>query len=308
MQCVTMLVTPQGEWVFENSPEFRAALGDPDPDPDYDATLFAVKNLGFIKFEMLGRSVIEIELHPHNVALPALLAVQEQLQSSRIPLFRIRHFDTAWRSEIFPAAERVMERLSELCAPSFALPSSKKFIVEPKDYFALIAGGASMLRLLVQKWRMSFGHFDSTVLSFAIKHGLLGRMVIAGVGPPNMDPVFRFIGHGFQWMDSEFPFYGVGEKIENLPDREYGSWVAEFYKYVAAVNEPRYDIVTAAIRANPQQSSPYMTRYERLLLPWKTPSREIFVTLLSERLADRKAAASAPAETENLASIALKSS
>src|SRR5579884_2376192 len=178
VQRVTMLATPDGEWVFEDSPEFRAALGDPDPNPDYDATLFAIKNLGFIRFEMLGKSVVEIELHPRNVGLPALLAVQEQLQLSRVSLFRIRHFDTTWRSEIFPAAECAMERLSELCAPSFTPPSSKKYIVEAKDYVTLMRDGNSMLRLLVQKWRMSFGHFDSTVLSFAIKHGLLGRMVI----------------------------------------------------------------------------------------------------------------------------------
>ena len=54
-----------------------AALGD--PDPDYDAVSFAVRNLGFIKFEVIRQSVVEIELHPRNIELPALLAVQQQL-------------------------------------------------------------------------------------------------------------------------------------------------------------------------------------------------------------------------------------
>jgi hypothetical protein len=72
-----MLVTAEGQWVIEDSAEFLAAVGD--PDPDYDSTSFAVKNLGFIKFQILENSIIEIELHPQNVELPALLAVQQHL-------------------------------------------------------------------------------------------------------------------------------------------------------------------------------------------------------------------------------------
>ena len=70
MQHFTMLVTPDGEWVSPDSPEFFAALGD--PNPDYDAVAFAVKNLGFIKFQVIQHSIVEIELHPRNVELPAL--------------------------------------------------------------------------------------------------------------------------------------------------------------------------------------------------------------------------------------------
>src|ERR1700724_1901760 len=88
-----MLVTPDGRWVFPNSEEFLTALGD--PAPDYDAISFAVKNLGFIKLQIIGQSIIEIELHPRNVELPALLAAQQQLLSRRIKLFRIRFLDTS---------------------------------------------------------------------------------------------------------------------------------------------------------------------------------------------------------------------
>src|SRR5215831_11270845 len=95
---LTMLVTPAGRWVVENSTEFLEALGD--PNPDYDSTLFAIKNLGFIKFQMIDNSIVEIELHPRNVTLPALLAVQQQVISSHVKLFRIRYFDTSWQSEI----------------------------------------------------------------------------------------------------------------------------------------------------------------------------------------------------------------
>jgi hypothetical protein len=292
VQCVTMLVTPDGEWVFENSPEFRAALGDPDPDPDYDATLFAVKNLGFIKFEMLGKSVIEIELHPRNVELRALLAVQHQLQLSSIPLFRIKYLDTGdWCSEIMYSTERVISRLAELCSKPTDLPLHHKFHVEPQDYSCLFYTENSPLRLMAQKWRMAFGCFDPSLISFAINHQLLSRTVIVGVNARNADPIFRFIGEGHEnWLDREYQYQVIGEKVRNLPDKEYGGWASEFYRSVAATGRPRYDIVTAAIQCPTQR---YVTRYERLLLPWKTASEEVLVTLWSRPL--RNSADAAPA-------------
>ena len=66
-----MLVSAEGTWMLEDSTEFRAALGD--PEPDYDGAAFAVKNLGFIRFQILDNSIIEIDLHPRNVEIPALI-------------------------------------------------------------------------------------------------------------------------------------------------------------------------------------------------------------------------------------------
>ena len=280
--------------MVENSAEFLAALGD--QNPDYDSTLFAVKNLGFIKFQIVDNSVTEIELHPRNVALPTLLAVQQQLLSSQVKLFRIKYFETSWKSEIMVSSELTVSRLSELCSPAFAPPYSNRFIAEPREYTTLFSKPEHPLGLMAQKWRMSFGSFDPTVISFAIKHQLLSRMMVVGVKPRRENPVFRFIGDGFNWLETDYQFYGIGESIESQPDKEYGIWVAEFYKSVARTGQPRYDIIRAAIQARPSQPGLFMTRYERLLLPWRTPSEEVFVTLSSKRLDDGESAESEATE------------
>ena len=282
MKRLTMLVTDKGEWVLEDSGEFFAALGD--SEPDYDAASFAVKNLGFIRFQILDDSIIEIELHPRNVELPSLLAVQQQLLSSRVNLFRIKYFDTCWQSEIIFAAERAISYLAELCAPAFAAPPSGRFLAEPRDFSSLMDEPENSFCPMVQKWRMSFGFFDSTVISFAIKQQLLSRMMIIGVTPRRADPIFRFIGDGFPWTDPDYKMRAIGRRIEEQPDKEYGAWVSEFYKFSARTGQPRYDFVTAAIQRWPGKSESYITHYERLLLPWKTPSEEIFVMLLSKTL------------------------
>lgn len=305
MKRLSMLVTSDGQWMLEDSAEFLAALGD--PNPDYDAALFAVKNLGFIKFQVLDGSIVEIELHPRTVELPALLAVQQQLLSSQVRLFRIKYFDTAWHSEIMTASEPAISRLSELCAPAFEPSVTDRFLIEPRDYSALFTDTTSPLRFMAQKWRMSLGYFDPSLIPFAIKHDLFSLMAIAGIKTRDGDPVFRFIGDGFKWMGKDYQFHGIGERIENLPDKEYGGWLSEFYKSVATSGQPRYDIVTAAIQNDPGKRKPYLTRYERLLLPWRTRSDEIFVSLSSKKLIDMDDAEIEGSEWSSLSRASAKS-
>lgn len=289
MNRLTMLVTDDGKWVLEDSPEFYTALDD--FEPDYDAGAFAVKNLGFIKFQVLDSSIIEVELHPRNVELAALLAVQQQLLSSQVKLFRIKYLEHSWNSEIYCSSELVVARLAELCAPRFAPAGKDKFVAEPQSYSKLFECEQGPLQLLAQKWRMSFGNFDPSVIPFAIKQELLSRMIIVGVKPHAAEPIFRFIGDGHtNWLDGNYHLHAIGENVENQPDKNYGGWVSQFYKSVASTGQPRYDFVTAAIERMP---GTYTTRYERLLLPWKTPSDEVLVTLSSRTLrgdADKRSA------------------
>ena len=283
MKRLTMLVTPDGKWVFPDTAEFFAALGD--PAPDYDAVAFAVKNLGFIKWQMIEQSIIEIELHPRNVELSALLAAQQQLMASPVRLFRIKYFGTAWQSEISSSPEHTIERLSELCAPVYTSPSTNRFIVEKKDFAGLFDDQNSNLVPLAQKWRASFGQFDPTIISLAVRHELLSRLVIVGVKPRDHEPRWRFIGDGHTWM-GDYQIQGVGQPVANMPDQEYGGWVAEFYKGVAASGQPRFDLVTAMLQYEDEKTKPRRpVRYERLLLPWKTPSDEILITLCSRLVA-----------------------
>ncbi len=291
VQNLTILITPDGEWVLPDTPDFFAALGD--PDPDYDAVGFAVKNLGFIKFQVIERSIIEIELHPRNVELPALLAVQQRLLTSDVRLFRIKYFDTTWQSEIASSVEFTITRLSELCAPQFLPGAQERFLVEPQDFTTLFEDEPNQMRPLAQKWRMSFGHFDTTIIPLAMRNQLLSRLVVIGVKPRHNDPIWRFIGDGHRWLaGGQFLQTGLGEKVVNIPDKDYGEWASGFYRSVAETSRPRYDLITTSIQYQNENGKPWRPiRYERLLLPWKTPSDEIFVTMCSKLVVDSPAPA-----------------
>jgi hypothetical protein len=296
---LTILISPEGQWMLPGTPDFFTALGD--PDPDYDAVSFAVRNLGFIKFEVIRQSIVEIELHPRNVELPALLAVQQQLLSSDLRLFRIKYFDTSWHSEISSSVEGTIARLSELCGPHSTPMINDRFLVEPQDFGLLFEDEHNAFRVIAQKWRVSFGHFDPNIIPLAMRSQLLPRLAIIGVKPRQREPVWRFVGHGHGWMGEEYVHKMIGEKVEDIPDKDYGEWASGFYRSVAESGRPRYDLVSTSVQYRNAPGKPWRpVRYERLVLPWKTPSEEIFVTLCS-RTVDGGVAAKPPSAWDEMA-------
>lgn len=283
MQQLTMLVTAEGKWVLPDSDEFLAALGD--LEPDYDAVGFAVRNLGFVKFQVLDRLVTEIELHPRNVDLRAMLAVERLLFEAGTDLFRIKYLADEWHSEISSSAEHTLTRLRELCAPVFEPAITERFRIEQKDPGALFdthAGRATPLGRMAMKWRVAFGNFDPSVIGVASANGLLPLFTIVGSEKNDGRPILRFIGDAHRWAGDRYRMNGLGQPVEAMPDKEYGGWLTQFYKSVAANHQPRYDKVTAQMEYHAEAGKPRRTvSYERLLLPWRMPSGEVLVTSCS---------------------------
>ena len=303
MQRLTMLVSPEGQWLLPESEEFFQLLND--PAPDYDAVAFAVKNLGCIKFDVVEKSIIELELHPRIVELSALLAAQQAIVQSNVSLFRLKFFDGAWQSEISSSPEHIVGRLSELCTPEFSPPATDRFLVEPRDMSTLFCDDDNVLRPLAQKWRVAFAQFDPSVVGLAVTQNLLPRLMIAGIRPPQGEPTWRFIGNGHRWIGNDYQLRGVGESVQNMPDKDYGAWATEYYKSVATSHLPRYDVVTGTIQFEDEAGRPRRSyRYERLMLPWKTPSGEVLVTMCSRpmgNVAPKSSGASTPPLSMNAA-------
>jgi hypothetical protein len=280
-----MLITADGQSVLANSDAFRAALGD--PDPDYDAVGFAVRNLGFIKVQVLDRVVTEIELHPRNVERPALLALEKLLGEVGTNLFRIKYLEDEWHSEISADADHIVTRLRQLCTPVFEPQLTDRFRVETLDpdlVFSRRSEAPDSFLPLAMKWRVSFGRFNRSLIPFSIEKGLFDRLMIAEVNSHDEHPVFRLIGEGFSWLERDYRRGAIGQALTTMPDKSYGQWLSDIYRAVARSGKPRLDRVTAQMQLVPGQKPEYRTCYERLLLPWRGPSGETLISLTARRL------------------------
>jgi len=300
LQQLTMLITADGKWVLPDSEEFLAALGD--PNPDYDAVGFAVRNLGFVKFQVLDRLVTEIDLHPRNVELPALLSLEKLLGEVGTNLFRIKYLEDEWRSEISASVEHTVARLRELCAPAFEPPLAERFHVEAQDPEILFSQARRNEGLgpLAMKWRVAFGNFDDKVLDIASRNDLLPLTAIVAFDRRQSSPVFRYIGNGHRYTTRQFHVDAIGEKVENMPDREYGHWITEFQRSVAVSGRPRFDRITATIDGDGDDGKRRrLLSYDRLLLPWRTPTGELLVTSCATKLEPDRATNLLPQAPDN---------
>ena len=68
----------------------------------------------------------------------------------------------------------------------------------------------------------------------------------------------------------------IGRDLRDLPDPDYTLPLARAYLSVARRMTPHLDLVEATITCG--DGSKLWTRYERLLLPWLTPSSEVYVS------------------------------
>jgi hypothetical protein len=121
-----MLISADGLCFRSDNKELMVELLG-DPNPDYNATLFAVKNLGFVNFGRTG-PLLKIAVHPRNAAWPAVDAMIAIIGSSDAGLFTIIYLsELGWRQETTSSHRDACSRLLELCA------SAEDTRVDPRE-------------------------------------------------------------------------------------------------------------------------------------------------------------------------------
>jgi len=271
-----MLVTSDGKRVLPETDAFFSTLGQLAPGTDPIG--FAVRKLGFVKFQQFDDRVTVVEYDPESVGRCALLRAERRIGESRAGRFVVKKLGA--NCDVSLSAVEAIAQLRELRAPPREkTASTARFAVEPRDCATLLRERDHPLSRLGWKWCECSGAFDSSFMGFARDIGVLPRLMIFGVKPRTEDVVFRFIGEGHDWLTRRCRADPIGEPVENQPDKEYGAWVGQFHRSVARTGEPRCDLVSATFRF--AEELEYTVRYERLLLPWKTASDETLVTVVS---------------------------
>jgi hypothetical protein len=277
-----VLVTADGKRALPESDPFFARLHHlvaARPAGD-----FAVRSLGFVRFRSAGGGLTTIELHPQTVDRRALAAAERRIAAFAAERFRIVYLDAGFPSQTALTAAAAIARLRDLREPQAGALRAERFRVEPQDYARLLRDEANPLRRMNQRWRAASAAFDPTVLPFAAEAGLAAMMTVALVPPRGGPPLCRYIGDGFPWLGADDRRRVVGERFENFPDREYGAWSAGFFVSVAASGAPRHDRVTAVLHRDGDPNRTYLAGYERLMLPWRSPSGEMLVTTTARRI------------------------
>ena len=115
-RATAVLVTPD-RCVREESRAFGALIGE--HAPDWDATRFAVVNLGFLVLRRDG-SRLDIIVHPRTADAAAVDAALTMAGISGAAVFTIAWLGpSAWQWENFTSAREACARLMEVCSRAY---------------------------------------------------------------------------------------------------------------------------------------------------------------------------------------------
>jgi hypothetical protein len=242
--------------------------------------------MGFVRVSFGDGGKATVVLHPRNTEAATAKAVANRVADLDVKQVELRHLTAdGWVSELTAGGAAASTRIRTLCGIPAEPHTGERWRLTNATPSAPSDETADALRLMQQKWRVSFGNFSESVFSFAMRHGLLGRLILAGAKRREADLVFRYIGEDYAtYLSEEFRYNAIGTNVEAQPDKDYGAWVAAAYKAVAVTGQPRYDYIDAYLPES--QRGPWI-RYERLLLPWTLPTGEVLVSASSRIKSDR---------------------
>lgn len=255
------------------------------PQPDFDMWAYAIRNLGAVEIaaDEDGATVTMRTATAHSEAIRGAQRVLATLGS--VPI-KLRYEIGTWIEESYEHPAQAAAGMLGALETAAAIPNRMAFVSKSRKLNVLseqrlnrIETVEERLGLVFKKWRLSQGRFDPEMASFLVRFGLFDRTAVVVESKDDAGLVFEHSGTGFNLYDTfdkSWNFRAQGARLVDQPDPDYGRWIDRTYRGVLDENQPRFEHVDAVIQA--RGGEPYRSRYDRLLLPWRTTSGTRVVT------------------------------
>ena len=273
-----MLIDDHGKAWPDNSEMLARRLGY--REPDFDAPAYAVRNLGFIHVRQHEEGV-RVSLRSGTFSLLSLTAALYLLLDRRPPRIVLAVFwGEDWSYEMFTSLGAFTERTEDLAAGE-PVAGRPRWLAVEKKLDALTKPAFRTARSVVDLWKSSRGRLGQDLYQALQRADLLERAVLVRKLPRSSRLVYEHFGVGIKLVRPCETFMMVGRDAHDLPDREYGGWVAETYSEALSGRRLRLDGIRATISTS--QAATLRVRYDRLLMPWRRSGSDLFVLGLSMR-------------------------
>lgn len=236
--------------------------------PRDDLCDYAVRNLGYIAVQASGH-IPRIRLRPAIVEPSALVALFYWLADGAYVCAAISWLDKTWSDEIVPGPANIRRRLGHLCDRS--RPAARqRLLSRPLPFSALEHG--TPLQIAYGNWSASKDITDLEVAAEGFDRLFNGRYTMTTPTSDGSELIIRKVGSGYKSYDTHYLRRAVGTQLEDVPDVQYGQWVAEAHRDVYSTSIPWCGEVDAIID-RPRQGA-HRVRYRRLILPFSRPRGE----------------------------------
>lgn len=273
-----ILIDERGEPWPDNSDELGRRLGY--REPDFDVPGYAVRNLGFIHVRVHDEGV-RVALRAGQFSLLTLTAVLYVLIDRRPRRIVLAVFwGEDWSYEMFTNLGSFAERTEDLAAGE-PVAGRPRWLAAEKKLDALDLPAFRQVKPVVEFWKGSRGRFSKELYDVLRATDLLQRAVLVRKLPRSTRLVYQHFGGGIKMLRPCETFSMIGRDAHDVPDQEYGNWVADHYGEAMHRRRLRLDGMRAMVSTS--QSGTLRVRYDRLLMPWRTGGSDQYVLGLSMR-------------------------
>ena len=272
-----IVIDERGDPWPENSPELARRLGY--RVPDFDAPGYTVRNLGFIHVRFHDEGV-RVSVRSGRFSLLTLAAALYVLVDRRPRRIVLALFSgEGWSYEMFTSLGSFAERAEDLAAGE-PIAGRPRWLAVEKNLEDLDLPAFDRVRPVVDLWKSSRGRLSDELYKTLSESDLMHRTLLLRRLPQSSRLVFEHFGSGIKVIKPCEAFAMIGCDAHDVPDKEYGGWVAECYDRALSRRRLRLEAVRATVRT----SGPTLrVRYDRLLMPWRGSDRDLYVLSVSMR-------------------------
>lgn len=270
------LIDDRGETWTAGCPDLRRRLGF--GRSDFDLVGYAVRTLGFALIRQRGRS-IHLSLRPALTTPATLGTLFYRLAEATPERLLISYLQNAWQHEVLRSAHEAMLRLEDLVFATSTWRPSSTYLVQRHPLVLRQHSALESLGPLLAIWHVTGGLWTDRLRDLLTALNLLDRAILLHNPAGGDRLVFDHRGTSFSFYPPSWNRLAIGRDIEDQPDRDYGARTAHTYREVLGDGEPRFEAVDAVIRDPGHDVR--RSRYDRLILPWRTSENERFLTGVS---------------------------
>jgi hypothetical protein len=275
---VSILIDAEGQAWPANDPALARRLGH--ADARLDLASFAVAQRGLIHIRSIEDGV-RVTMQPgafSRVTLAGALQALNDLAPPRILL--VSRAGGGTQAELFTSVFAFIERAEQLAADPPIEIKVPRYSVQ-RNLRNLTTPPFAMVRPIVDLWKDRHGELGDEVFRTLATAGVARRMYLLRQPQGSSRLVTEHCAAGVTFLKPCEGLLMVGRDFHEMPDRDYGAWVADAYAVALWGGRLRLESVRSLIRTS--AATTLRTRYDRVLMPWRSGNDQFVMGISIER-------------------------
>ncbi|GGF23254.1 hypothetical protein GCM10011611_31700 [Aliidongia dinghuensis] len=244
------------------------------PRADFDLSAYAIRNLGFVWFK-LETNGARLKLRADLFTTACFERVVRLVFEHRIERLVIEHEAEGEPAEVLHNINDIIARLDFLRGTTPGERPRDSYILETLDLGRLRHGKRRRLAETFAAWVRHRGQLPSDLEPLRRIGAFDGGHLLVNLEGKDQAIIRSWPSNIVCYSASESAQL-IGRDLSDQPDSTFGHWAAKPYYEVVRSAAARLDLIEAVIR--PPNGPSLVSRYERLLLPWRTSAGDFWVS------------------------------